>query len=110
MKVVAGRRQRVLFLWLARLALFAYAFQLSAVDHWHQDIGAGGQDAAFHKMHCHTDLSSCAEQPVFSGSLAEIKLAPIPPHTAIETAIGSSVSIPAAAFIASADEPPRAVA
>ena len=106
MKVVSGRRQRVLFSWLARLALFAYAFQLTAADHWHQDTtNLGG--AALHQMHCHTDLSSCAEQPNFSGSLAEIKLAPIPPYTAIETTIASSESIPTAAYIASADEPPR---
>src|SRR6185436_1547426 len=101
MKPFSGRRQRFLFFWLARLALFAYAFQLTAVDHWHRDINGveGVEGSSAHRMHCHADLGSCAEQPGFSGSLAEIKLAPIPPDTAIETAVVSSVSIPSAAFI-----------
>ncbi len=110
MDVVSNRRQRVLFLWLARLALFAYAFQLAAVDHWHRDISSveGVQGSSQHRYHCHADPSGCAEQPGFAGSLAEIKLAPIPPTTAIQTAVLPSFRAPSAAYIASADEPPRA--
>jgi hypothetical protein len=67
MNVVASRRVRTLLLWLARLAIFAYAFQLAAVDHWHKDIGGieGVQGSSEHRYHCHADPSGCAEQRVF---------------------------------------------
>jgi len=109
MNVVATRRRRTLFLWLARLAIFAYAFQLAAVDHWHKDIDSieGVQGSSEHRYHCHADPSGCAEQPGFSGSLAEVRLAPIPPSTTIETAVVSSLPAPGAAYIAGDDEPPR---
>jgi hypothetical protein len=109
MKVATNQRQRVLFLWLARLALFAYAFQLTAVDHWHKDINTveGVQGSSEHRYHCHADPSGCAEQPALSGSLAEVKLAPIPPSGAFQTAVIASLPAPSAAFIASADDPPR---
>ena len=106
MKIAPGRRQRILFLWLARLALFAYAFQISAADHWHQDT-IGGTGLAGHQMHCHVDLASCAEQPGFMGSMVQNRLPSIAVGAAFEAPMLASLAIPSSAFIASADESPR---
>ena len=109
MNVVATRHQRALFLWLARLAIFAYAFQLTAVDHWHKDIGGieGVQGSSEHRYHCHADPAGCAEQPGLAGSLSEVKLAPIPPVSLLDPAAKLSLPAPTAPFIAGAEEPPR---
>ena len=108
MKAMAGKRQRTIFLWLARLALFAYAFQMTAVDHWHKDVNSvvGDEGKSSHSYHCHGDVSGCVEQGGIATSLAEVKLAPIPPSL-LSTIALATLPAPEQAFVASADEPPQ---
>jgi hypothetical protein len=107
LSALGGRRQRLL-LWLARLALFAYAFQLTAVDHWHKDVNSvvGDEGKSSHSYHCHGDVSKCAEQGGIVSSLVEVQLAPIPPSL-LTTLVVVTLPAPRAAFVSSADEPPQ---
>ena len=108
MNVLRSQRQRTLFLWLARLALFAYAFQLTAVDHWHKDMGnvVGDQGKSSHSYHCHGDMSGCADQGGISNTITEGELTPIAPTLLTAVAV-TDPPAPRPAFIAGADEPPR---
>jgi hypothetical protein len=102
-----GRRHN-LVLWLARLALFAYAFQLTALDHWPADVSsvAGVEGSSAHSSRCHGSPSSCAEQPGLVGSLDGIDLTPRPP-VAVRAESPPEVTAPGAAFIRAELHPPR---
>ena len=105
---IATRRQRTLFLWLARLALFAYAFQMTAVDHWHKDMNSvvGDTGKSSHSYHCHGDVSGCAEQGGIATDLSNVELAVLPPAV-LTVALPAALLAPEQAYVANADEPPR---
>ena len=65
-----SRRFRTFLLWSARLAVFVYAMQLSAVDHLHIDPSnvTGIANTEFHSMHCHGASGGCADSAGFAGS------------------------------------------
>ena len=93
---------------VARLALLALIFQLSALGHWslgpiHADPG----DVATHAAHCHGAVSGCAGDSSFTGSLASISLSPLPPDGAAAEASFSAL-MPADAFHPALTDPPRA--
>jgi hypothetical protein len=105
---MSGRKRRTVILWLARLVLFAYAFQLTAIDHWHRDVNdvVGVEGSSAHTSHCHGSPSSCAEQPGLVGSLAEVELTPLPPAPLI-VAFTQSVTFPGSAFVSTEPQPPQ---
>jgi len=93
---------------VARVALLALIFQLSALGHWslgpiHADPG----DVAAHAAHCHGSVSGCAGESSFTGSLATISLTPLPPN-AEAADVSVSALKPANAFQQALAEPPRA--
>ena len=94
----------------ARIALLGLVFQISAVGHWsfgpfHADSG----DIASHAAHCHGNLSGCAGEPSFSGSLAEVTLTPAAPLPRLGEAV-RTVSIPGDPFLLPPANPPKLAA
>src|SRR5438105_4659847 len=90
---------------VARLALLALIFQLSALGHWSLvPIHAEPGSVASHAAHCHGDIAGCAGESSFSGSLAEVNLTPIAPSA---TPAFTSVMVPSDAHARALLQPPR---
>lgn len=95
---------------LARAALFALLFQITAIDHhWHPDASAvsGAAGSASHEMHCHGATGSCAngggELPTAVQALATILTQP--PSFSFATLESSAA--PAETVIDVVTQPPR---
>ena len=95
--------------WLARLALFAILFQISAIDHHtHVEDVVGVAGSSQHAMHCHGAVGTCVSGQIeVPGILTHATLLPIPPSLAIHAGVGDD-AIPANAHIELTTEPPRA--
>jgi hypothetical protein len=108
MNTLAMRRQRILMLWLARLALFAYAFQFAAVDHWHKDPNSvvGDLGKTTHSYHCHGDVAGCSDQGGTASALPAQNLILSPSLFASSHQVALELT-PEAAYVAGAEEPPR---
>jgi hypothetical protein len=100
-------RLRLLILWSARLALLAFVFQTTAIDHWRRDASMEGiVGTNLHAMHCHAAGGSCADSAGTVGSLTDVALTPIPPSPLVSPASPAEASIPDSPLLL-ADEPPR---
>ena len=94
--------------WLARLALFALLFQISAVDHQMSPADVVGVvGAADHHMHCHGAVGSCAnggaEMPA---AFTQLAMLPTVPALMLVFAL-ADIDPPADAALAIGSEPPR---
>ncbi len=101
-----SRRSRFWLQWLARLAILAYVFQMSAVDHWHANIVPNPGAAASHSAHCHADASGCTEVSGLTGTWIEAPMTPLPPATVRGDAPRESLTL-VEAVISAPDQPPR---
>ena len=103
------RRLRLLILWSARLALLAFVFQTTAIDHWHRDASLleGVVGTQLHALHCHVGSGSCADSAGMVGSLTQASLTPIPPPPLTSAAPAVEPSAPDSPLTLT-DEPPRA--
>jgi len=101
-------RLRKFILVFARLAIFVYAFQISAVDH-HTDPNSitGIKDSAVHASHCHSAQASCADATGLTSSLSEIDLVPAAPSAHLMGDLDALYQ-PIEASILAPFEPPRA--
>ena len=101
-------KQRVLVVWLARLALLVYVFQLGAIDHWHArtDAVTGVVGSQVHAAHCHSETANCADSSSLAGSLADVTLLPMLPPARANTVLERPDS-PREAFLALPLQPPR---
>ena len=102
------RRQQTLVLWLARLALLVYVFQIGAIDHWHANPEsthslAGNQ---LHAAHCHSATANCADSSSLTGSLHDVSLIPLLPPAQAQT-VAEAPASPNEAAIATPHQPPR---
>ena len=102
-------RLRTFLLVFARLAVFVYVFQISAIDHLHNDPSSvvGIKDTTLHAAHCHSAQASCADATSLTSSLAEITLVPTAP-AALFTSLNYESLQPNEASILTPTEPPRA--
>ena len=94
--------------WLARLALFALLFQITAFDHHaHPTDVTGVLGSSNHEMHCHGSLGSCAngsgEMPA---ALTQVALLPSVPSLQLLAAL-TDFNAPQDADLAIGSEPPR---
>jgi hypothetical protein len=95
--------------WIARLALFALLFQISALDHHTHNIEdlTGLIGSSQHAMHCHGAVGTCVSGAV---ELPTILTQPTPlpstPSLMLLATVGD-YEIPADAFVAPGTEPPR---
>jgi len=94
--------------WLARLALFALLFQISAVDHQMSPADVTGVIGnSSHEMHCHGSLGTCAngsgEMPA---ALTQPALLPSAPSLQLFAAL-TDFDAPQVADLAIGSEPPR---
>jgi len=108
MKIRRALRIRRTAPWLARLALFALLFQISAVDHHtHPSDITGVVGSSSHEMHCHGAVGSCAngggEMPTLTSAPALLPLAP----ASVAFAVASDVATPADVELPVGSEPPR---
>lgn len=60
-----NRRVRLLLIVAAHLVVLGMLFQVAAFDHWNQGFddvqGVSGSSSHVHAMHCHGDVSGCAD-------------------------------------------------
>ena len=103
-----SRRQRNLIVWLARLALIVYVFQIGAIDHWHvnPESVTGIAGSQLHAAHCHNATGDCADSSGLTGTLDEVTLTPLVPPATAQLVAGRSV-MPLEATIATPHQPPR---
>ena len=108
MKTVRALRIKHTAPWLARLALFALLFQMSAIDHHsHPADVTGIAGTSSHEMHCHGALGSCAngggEMPAATAQPPEMPSAP----PVLQFAIALDVAAPASLTLSPENQPPR---
>jgi hypothetical protein len=103
------RQLKLVVLWAARLALFAFIFQTTAIDHWHRDPSQleGIPGTRLHASHCHIEAGSCADSAGTVGSLTDVALTPIPPAPLVSAAPAAEVAQPESPLLLT-DKPPRA--
>jgi hypothetical protein len=104
-----SRRQHALVLWLARLAVLVYVFQVGAIDHWHVDPDrvSGLVGSQLHAAHCHSDTANCADSSGLTGTLAELRLTPLLPPATAQLVVDAPAS-PVEAMVLTPHQPPRA--
>jgi hypothetical protein len=104
-----GRRYRRFIVVTAHVAVLFYVLQIIAIDHWHANpadvIGIPGSQA--HVVHCHGDVSGCAESAGLTSTLDETRIVPLPP-AAILAPIEASEEISHTVILPLPDQPPRA--
>ncbi len=103
-----SKRYLKFLLVFARLAVFAYVFQISSIDH-HNDPNSitGMENSALHASHCHSAQASCADATGLTSSLSEINLVPVVPAGHLLAVLGT-LHQPIEAAILAPTEPPRA--
>ena len=106
-----SRRQQIIVVWLARLALLVYVFQIGAIDHWHvnPEKVTGLVGSQLHAAHCHSATANCADSSGLSGTLDEIKLTPLLPPAQAHVVLEALPSL-TEATIDLPDQPPRVTA
>ena len=97
--------------WLARLAVFALLFQISAVDHqWNPESATieGEVGTANHTMHCHGAVSGCANGG--SDVPSALHVPTVLPSETLPLLLASveDLMAPAGAIIDVEKQPPRA--
>jgi hypothetical protein len=94
--------------WLARLALFAILFQISAIDHHtHVEDVVGVTGSSQHAMHCHGSVGTCVSGAIEQPSiLTQTILLPQTPALAVLSDVGDA-TIPSDAHIELSPEPPQ---
>jgi hypothetical protein len=95
--------------WLARLALFALLFQISAIDHHtHVEDVVGVTGSSQHAMHCHGAVGTCVNGAIEQPSiLTQATSLPTMPYLAINAGVGDD-AVPADAHLELTTEPPQA--
>ena len=103
------RKNRLLVLWCARLALLAYVFQTAALDHWHANPADvyGYEGSSLHAVHCHANAADCADSASLNGSLTQTALTPVAPSS-FQYELPSSLFAFADPSASIPDEPPKA--
>ena len=94
--------------WLARLALFALLFQITAVDHHtHVEDVTGVVGTSQHAMHCHGAAAGCASGAIeMPGILTQSTQLPTTRSLALQAGLTDD-AIPADADLALSSEPPQ---
>jgi hypothetical protein len=94
--------------WLARLALFALFFQISAVDHQMSPADAVGVvGTSDHHMHCHGAVGSCANSGAeMPAAFTQSATLPLIPAFVLFVAL-ADIDAPADAELAVGSKPPR---
>jgi len=105
-----SRGQRNFILWVARLTVLIYVFQIGAVDHWHVDPGnvTGLEGSQLHAAHCHSDTAQCADSSGLIGTLADVGLMPLFAKASMQAVLVAFLQ-PPEAWLSSPDQPPQSI-
>ncbi|HLF71803.1 MAG TPA: hypothetical protein VI759_06600 [Dehalococcoidia bacterium] len=108
-RTLPGRRYRRFIYVTAHVAVLFYVLQIIAIDHWQVNpadaIGVEGSSA--HVVHCHGDVSGCAESGGLVSLLDATATMPLPP-AAFLSPITAPDTIMIDVVLTLPDQPPRA--
>jgi len=99
-----SRREAAIYL-LAHLVIFAYVFQVMAVDHW-SAAPAGAASTAFHETHCHGSAPGCTGF-ADTGSSLHVEVSPLIPPEAAPGELDLALLVPDGETPLESDPPPR---
>ncbi len=103
-----SRRGTFLIAWTARLALFVFLLQLSALDH-RQTSGddlEGVTGSTYHVNHCHGDTGACGDSGA-TVALMDVEFLPLAAAPSLPEASAAAARLPAQPFLPAEGEPPR---